>query len=124
MGLITNLLLAPIVGPFLPFILLAKLFLSLAFLPVFLLLLPVLIPWWIAKVSACVEARHGRGPAAIGCFRSCSRVSDCIVKHLKTWTCLSGRRIWEGQRPRRAAKGSEALATHCVTRVDGAAGSR
>ncbi|EFJ46934.1 hypothetical protein VOLCADRAFT_92748 [Volvox carteri f. nagariensis] len=36
-------------GPLLPFILLFKLFCTLAFLPLFLFLLPVLIPWWIAK---------------------------------------------------------------------------
>ncbi|KXZ42628.1 hypothetical protein GPECTOR_129g558 [Gonium pectorale] len=51
MGLITNILLAPILGPLLPFIMLGKLFLTLAFLPVFLFLLPVLIPWWIAKAT-------------------------------------------------------------------------
>ncbi|KAG2447244.1 hypothetical protein HYH02_007984 [Chlamydomonas schloesseri] len=51
MGLITNVLLAPIIGPLLPFILLAKLFLSLAFLPVFILFSPILIPLWLAKVA-------------------------------------------------------------------------
>ncbi|PNW88233.1 hypothetical protein CHLRE_01g020450v5 [Chlamydomonas reinhardtii] len=51
MGLITNVLLAPIIGPLLPFILLAKLFLSLAFLPVFIFFSPILIPLWFAKVA-------------------------------------------------------------------------
>lgn len=119
MGLITNLLLAPILGPLLPFILLAKLFLSLAFLPVFLLLLPVLIPWWIAKVSGrgTTPAEFGRDMALLPGGSLCTTAYG-VLKVL----------IWVDKgrpgRPRRAAKGSEALAAHCVTRVNGTEGSR
>lgn len=69
MGLLFNILLAPVLGPLLPFLIIARLFLTLAFLPITLLFLPVLIPFWIAKcvgaAAAADACRLGR-PALLG----------------------------------------------------------